>query len=163
MRDQLCYALLQQAALKTHLAVATHSSVTLQRHILMRLYVMRDVAYAMPDSVPHLSVSSMVWKSARVQSRKNFVICVVKRKGERVLQQPSCLRYKANDCKNGIVLCLSVSVFLRGILFLHSTPQVVSPLVSTSSMFNGQLSLMAIASVTLKWCSLNLQFYLICQ
>lgn len=72
----------------------------------MRLYVTRDVAYAMPDSVPHLSVSSMVWKSVRVQLRKNFVICVVKRKGERVLQQPGCLRYKVDDWKNGIVLCV---------------------------------------------------------
>ena len=58
---------------------------------------MRDVAYAMPDSVPHLFVSSMIWKSVHVQLRKNFVICVVKRKGEHVLQQPSCLRYEEDD------------------------------------------------------------------
>ena len=162
MRDQLCYVLLQQAALKTHLAVATHSNATPQRHILMRPYVMRDVAYAMPDSVPHLSVSSMVWKSVHVQSRKNFVICVVKRKGEHVLQQPSCLRYKANDCKNGIVPCLIVSLFLHGILFLISTPQVVSSSVSTSSMFNCQLSLMTIACGTMKWCSFYLQVNYLC-
>lgn len=65
----------------------------------MRPYVMRDVAYAMRDSVQHLSVSSMVWKNVRVQSRKNFVICAVKRKEERVLQQPGCLRYEVDDWK----------------------------------------------------------------
>ena len=99
MRDQLCYVLLQQAVLKTHLVVATHSSATLQRHIQMRPYVMRDVAYAMRDSVQHLSVSSMVWKNVRVQSRKNFVICAVKRRGEHVLQQFGCLRYEVDDWK----------------------------------------------------------------
>ena len=92
MRDQLCYALLQQTALKTHLAVATRSRATLQRHTQIRPYVTRDVAFAMRDSVPHPSVSSMVWKSVLVQLRKNFVICVVKRKGVHVLQQNVCLR-----------------------------------------------------------------------
>ena len=121
MRDQLCYVLLQQAALKTHLAVATHLSVTLQRHILMRPYVMRAVAYVMPDSVPHLSVSSMVWKHVHVQPRKNFVICVVKRKGEHVLRQCGCHRYKVDDWKKGIVLCFIVSVFLHVIRF-HISP-----------------------------------------
>ena len=97
MKDQLCYALLRQAALKTHLAVASPSSVILQTHIPMGLYVTRDVAYAMQDSVPHLFVSSIIWKNVHVQLRKNFVICVVKRKGEHVLQQPGCLRYKVDD------------------------------------------------------------------
>jgi len=69
--------------------------------------VTRDVAYVMLDSVPHLSVSSMVWKSVHVQLRKNSVICVVKKKGERVLQQPGCLRYEVDDWKNKIYITLS--------------------------------------------------------
>ena len=111
MSHQLCYVLLQQVALKTHLVVATHSSATLQRHIRMRPYVTRDGAYVMAGSVPHLSVSSMVWKSVHVQLRKNFVICVAKNKGEHVLQQSGCLRYLVDDWKSGIVLCLSVLYF----------------------------------------------------
>lgn len=112
MRDQLYYALLQQAAQKTRLAVATHSSVTLQMRIQMRPYVTRDVAYVLLDSVPRLSVSSMVWKSVLVQLRKNFVICVVKRKGERALQQLSYLRYnEVDDFKKTEVILLGLGVF----------------------------------------------------
>ena len=93
MQDQLCYVLLQQTALKIHLAVATHTCATHQRHCRIRRPVMGDGNYAMLDSALPLSVSSMVWRSACVQLRKNFVICVVKRRGECALQQSVCLRY----------------------------------------------------------------------
>lgn len=96
MRDQLCYALLRQTALKTHLAVATHSAATLQRQCQIRHPVTVDGAYAMQDSVLHLFVTVMVWKSVHVQLRKNFVICAVERKGESAFQQRVCLRYEAD-------------------------------------------------------------------
>ncbi len=96
MRDQLCYVLLRQTALKIQLAVATHSAATHQRLSQTGLLVMEDGVYAMQDNVLHLFATVMVWKSVHVQPRKNFVICAVKRKGECALQQRVCLRYEVD-------------------------------------------------------------------
>lgn len=98
----------------------------------MRPFVTRDVAYAMQDSVPHLSVSSMVWKSVHVQLRKNFVICVVKRKEDHALQQSVCLRYKVDDWKYGIIsLCLGVPMFV-----IQAEKFLTCDLIFAYSLFN---------------------------
>lgn len=97
MKDPLCYVLLRQTALKIHLAVAIHTAVTLQRHCQIGRLVMKDAACALQDNVQHLSVTTMVWKSVCVQLKRNFVIFVVKRKGENALQQRVCHRYEVAD------------------------------------------------------------------
>ena len=60
---------------------------------------MKGAACALQDSVQHLSVMIMIWKSVCVRLKMNFVIFVVKRKGENALQQSVCLRYEAVDQK----------------------------------------------------------------